>query len=157
MAELMLTRTAGGALVPHSEQDAERIRRYKVGAAIRCNTVEMRNGRFFRKWWALADFAFGLWSETMPQQEYKGQQVQPSKERFRKDLTILAGYYHPVWDIKGDMRVEADSLAWASMDEDTFEALYSATINAVLTKILHNTKLTDADLRAHVERVMAFD
>ena len=55
------------------------------------------------------------------------------------------------------MRVEADSLSWARMNDEQFESFYSATINAILSKILTHTKLTDADLRAHVERVLSFD
>lgn len=154
--ELHCIKVAGG-LSPESEDDQAALAKIKQGASVRITVVREVNGKFRRKWWALAKFAFGLWSETMPEQNYRGQEVQRSFDRFRKDLTILAGHFHPVWAVNGEMRVEADSLSWSRMDEPTFEALYSATINAVLTKILHNTKLTDADLRAHVERVMAFD
>lgn len=154
--ELHCIKVAGG-LSPESEDDQAALAKIKQGASVRVTVVREVNGRFRRKWWALAKFAFGLWSETMPEQEYRGQEVQPSFERFRKDLTILAGHFHPVWNIKGEMRVEADSLNWASMDDESFERLYSRTIHAILTKILNNPKLTEADLRAHVDRVMAFD
>lgn len=157
MAEMYLMRTASGMLAPQRDEDAERIRRYKTGATIRCTTAEIRNGAFHRKWFALANFAFDIWAETRPKMEFKGQEVRPEFERFRRDLVILAGFYRPVWSVNGEMRVEAESLSWAAMDADRFEALYSATINAVLSKVLTNTKMTEADLRAHVDRVLEFD
>ena len=146
-----------GGLAPAGEDEAAKLRAIKNGASVKVKVTRETNAKFRRKWWALAQFAFGLWSDTMPEQEYRGHPVQASFERFRKDLTILAGRFHPVWTAKGEMRVEADSLSWASMDDEQFEAFYSATINAVLSKILTNTKLNEADLRAHVERALEFD
>lgn len=157
MAEMLLTRTPAGALVPQRDEDAERIRRYKVGATIRCTTTEMRNGKFHKKWFALAKFAFDIWSETCPEAEFKGLPVLPEFERFRRDLVVMAGFYRPVWAANGDLRVEPESLSWGSMDADRFDALYSATIDAVLSKVLAGTKLTGADLRAQVDRVLEFD
>ena len=154
--DVFCVKVAGG-LAPAGEDEAEKLRGLKAGAAVRVKVTRETNAKFRRKWWALAKFAFDLWRELMPEQEYRGQAVQACFERFRKDLTILAGRFHPVWTVKGEMRVEADSLSWASMDDETFEKFYSATIDAVLSKILTNTKLTDADLRAHVERALEFD
>ena len=153
----VLCRRVPGGFAPESDEEAAKLTKLKAGASVRVKVTQEVNAKFRRKWWALAQYAFELWSDTMPEQEYRGQEVQRNFERFRKDLTILAGRFHPVWTIKGEMRVEADSLSWARMDDEQFEAFYSATINAVLSKILNHTKLTEADLRAHVERVMGFD
>lgn len=153
----VLCRRVPGGLAPESEDEAEKLRGIKAGASVRVVVTRETNAKFRRKWWALAKFAFDLWADSMPDMEYRGQQVQRNFERFRKDLTILAGRFHPVWTARGDMRVEADSISWARMNDEQFEAFYSATINAVLQKILAGTRLTDADMRAHVERVMEFD
>lgn len=153
----VLCRRVPGGFAPESDEEAAKLQKLKAGASVRVTVTQEMNAKFRRKWWALAQYAFGLWSETMPDMEYRGQEVQPNFERFRKDLTILAGRFHPVWTIKGEMRVEADSISWARMNDEAFEAFYSATINAVLSKIVNHTKLNEADLRAHVERVMSFD
>ena len=153
----VLCRRVPGGLAPESDDEAEKLRAFKAGASVRVTVTREVNANFRRKWWALVDYAFGMWSETMPDRQYRGQEVQRNRERFRKDLTILAGHFYPVWTLKGEMRVEANSLSWARMNDETFEKLYSATINAVLSKILANTKLTEADLRAHVDRVLEFD
>lgn len=154
--EVLCRRTASG-LAPENAEEAEKLQRLKVGAAVRVKVAQETNARFRRKWWALAQVAFDLWSETMPDIEYRGQMVQRNFERFRKDLIILAGHFHPVWNVKGEMRVEADSISWARMDDETFEQFYSRTINAVLQKILSHRGMTEDQLRAHVDRVLEFD
>ncbi len=156
MPEILLTKTATGAMIPFDEDAGDRLRRYKAGAVMRCDIREMRSWPFFKKWWALAKFAFDQWSETEEMPLYKGQRVLPAFERFRKDLTILAGYCHPVADINGGVHLEADSIAWANMTEEVFEKLYSATIDVVLQKILADKGYTEAQLRSLVEQTMAF-
>lgn len=153
----VLCRRVPGGFAPESDEEAAKLVKLKSGASVRVTVTQEVNAKFRRKWWALAQYAFGLWSETMPEQQYRGMEVQRNFERFRKDLTILAGHFHPVWTLKGEMRVEANSLSWARMNDETFEAFYSATINAVLQKILAHTRLTEADIRAHVDRVLEFD
>jgi hypothetical protein len=116
----------------------------------------MRNGRFFRKWWVLVSLAFDLWAETVPDQEYHGVKVLPDFERFRKDITIMAGFCRPVWNARGELRLEAESLKWSEMTEERFDRLYSATINVILQKILPDRGLTDEGLRSWADRVMEF-
>jgi hypothetical protein len=155
--EVLCIKTQSGALVPMDDEQAEKIKRIKAGSVTRTEIAQMRNARYFRKWFALAKFAYDIWSETVPQMEFRGQAVQPSFERFRKDLIVLAGYYHPVFAVNGEMRVEADSISWASMDEELFSKLYSATINAVMSKVLAGSNLTEDQVTGHVERLMRFD
>ena len=155
--EILLLKSPQGHLIPATEAEFEKCRKFKVGAVIRCEVSQMRNYGFFKKWWALAQLAFDTWTELMPEREYKGVRVQPSFDRFRRDLTIMAGYFKPVFAANGEVRLEADSISFAKMDEETFEKLYSATINAVLDKILANRGYTDASLRALVEQVLGFD
>ena len=98
---------------------------------------QVRNGAFFRKWWALVDLAYGYWAEGAQTLQYKGDPVQPSFDRFRKDLTILAGYYHAVVNLKGEVRIEPDSLRWHAMTEDTFTQLYDDTIRVLLARVFN--------------------
>lgn len=154
--EVLLTKGPGGALVPLDNDEAAKLQRLKAGGVVRADISQMRNGAFFRKWWVLAKYAFDLWSETVEPIEYKGQPVLPEFQRFRKDLTILAGYYTPVFSARGDLRLEAKSIAWANMPEDEFERLYSATIDVILRKILSGSSMTEKKLRAHVDNVLRF-
>lgn len=154
--EILCTRLPSGALAPVDAEQAERLKHIKAGATVRCEIAQVRNPAFHRKWFALAKFAYDIWTDTMPEREYRGQPVRPNFDRFRKELTILAGFGEPVWNINGDMRMEAKSLSFGSMSEDEFQRCYSALIDVILHKVLSGTKLTEADLRAHADRVLQF-
>lgn len=153
--EIILIKNAMGALVPANDIEADKLKRYKIGATIKCEVSEMRNGKFFRKWWTLAQLGFEFWTETAEMPEYKGQRIEPNFEKFRKDLIILAGYWHPVPTITGEVRPEADSISWAKMSEETFEKLYSATIN-VLLKHIYGKDMTEQKLREWADSVLAY-
>lgn len=138
------------------DQETEAFKRFKAGSVIRCEVKEMRNGRFFRKWWALAKVGFDLWTESMPGVEYKGVEIEPSFDRFRKDLTVLSGYYEPVFNVRGEIRMEPKSLKWSSMDEGEFAELYQKTLTTIINKIIPQRKMTEDDLRSWADRVMEF-
>jgi hypothetical protein len=154
--EILLTKAPQGHLIPASEDEGEKLRRIKSGAMVRADVVEMRNGKFFAKWWALAKIAFDAWAETVPEKEYRGFTVAPNFQVFRKQLTVMAGFCYPVFDIKGEMRLEPESLKWGSMTEERFTELYDATINAVLQKVLPRGRFTEERLRDLVEQVVRF-
>lgn len=155
--EMILTKAANGTLMPTGPGEAEELAKIKVGAAVRCSLVRMRNPIFHRKWFALAGYAYEMWRDTMPTVKHKGEAVQPNFERFRKDLTILAGFYDTVFNVHGELRLEAQSISFSNMDGEVFEKLYSATINAILQKILTRQGLTEEKLRNYVDQVMSFD
>lgn len=159
MATAYVKKLSSGALVPLDDDSAQALRHIKAGDVASCDIKRMRNGKFFRKWWALAKYCYDLWTDHLPStRTWRGQPVQPEFERFRKDLTILAGFYEPVFAADGSVRLQARSLSWSSMTEQEFEALYSQTIQAALTKVLgHRTDLTEQQLRDHVEEVLRFD
>ena len=151
-----MIRQPGGALHPATDEDAEALRKIKPGAAVRVDVKLIRNYKFLQKWFTLAKFAFDIWQETVPPQEYRGTPVQPNFDRFRKDLIILSGYYTPVFNARGELRLEAKSISFSSMSEEDFEALYSVTINVILQKILVGTGMTEQKLRDHVETVLRY-
>ena len=155
MTRLFVQKAATGALIPASEDDSEALRRFKVGAVISVEVKQVRNYEFHKKWFALVKFAFEQWSER-PSATYKGQPVQPNLDTFRRDLTILAGYSRVVVHVDGSVRVEAESISFGRMNQETFEKLYSATINIILCKILNGRGLTEEQLRDVIDRVLQF-
>lgn len=153
--EILMLRGPAGFL-PADEESWESAKRIKTGTTCRVTLTQVRNPAFMRKWFALAKLAYDAWTETVPTVEHRGQRVQPQFERFRKDLTILAGYYHPVFNVRGELRLEADSISFAKMDEATFDKLYNATINAVMQKVLAKAPWSEEELRALVDKVLGF-
>ena len=155
MTDIYLRRTANG-FSPDSDEDAKLCQRFKMGEVVRADVVRPRNLLFFRKWWALVKVGYELWEETCPRHQHKGMDVLPEFERFRRDVTILAGFAKPVVNIKGELRLEAESIAFGNMTEDRFDQLYSATIDVLLQKVLTGKGISESQLRNMADLVMDF-
>lgn len=151
--ELLLSKTAGGTLAPADQQAVDWIAKLKLGQVVRAELARVRNYKFLRKYFALLNFAFDAWEPQT--KEYKGEPVQKNFDQFRRDVTILAGYYEASYNIKGETRLTPKSISFANMDEDEFGALYSDTINVILSRIL--TNYTRSDLDEVVENLLRFD
>jgi len=158
MTELIFQKGAS-SLIPACEEATEWLRKKKIGATILVKPCEPRNGAFFRKWWALVKLGYDHWSECAQTVQHNGQNVLPEFDRFRKDVTILAGFYHPVVNLKGEVRIEPESLKWASMSEETFSKLYDATIQVLLRRVFNGQvckSWTEAELRRVANEVLQF-
>lgn len=156
--ELLFQKGSTG-LVSACEEATDWLSKKKLGATILVEPREMRNGKFFKKWFALVEMAYGHWAEAVEPLEYKGQPVFPSFLRFRKDLTIMAGYYEAVVNLKGEMRIEAASISWANMDEKTFGDLFEATIQVLLAKVFNGRvckQWSERQLRDVAEQILSF-
>lgn len=158
MAEIVLAKTPGGALVPVDDEGRELIAKLKMGQGVRAKVVRARNPAFHRKVMALFNLAFGAWNpDTLP--VWKGEPVRPSFDRFRKDLTIIAGHYTATANLKGEVRLEAKSLAFANMDEDEFQKVYSDVLNAVWDRVLKHVAgyASPEDVDRVVNELLRFD
>lgn len=155
---ILMVKRMDGSFVPANEEERQRTKRFKVGHIVEFKATQKLNMKFWRKWWALIGVGFEAWSELVPAVEYQGMSIQPNFERFRKDITILAGHYERVFDLRGNFVLEARSVSpteWAN--DEAFEAFYSATINALLDGVLGKAGYNEETLRQHVERLLAFD
>lgn len=158
----------GGVLRPGDDETHEWLSALKHGQPVMVTCRLPRNAAFHRKYFALLNLAFDYWSDailrghregTVAAIEYKGEEVLPDRERFRKDCIILAGFYRPVVNLKGEIRIEAESLKWSSMTEERFGKLYDATINVLLRRVFNGKicpQWTEAQLREVAERVLEF-
>jgi len=98
---------------------------------------QVRNPKFFRKWFALVQFAFDHW-DTPVNLECKYGYVEKNFDSFRKNIIVLAGFYDVVHSITGEFRLAAKSIAWHNMEEGEFHPLYNATFNAISKHIFNN-------------------
>jgi hypothetical protein len=156
--DLIIIKTASGLFAPYGEESQEACAGVKVGQLLQGKFTRMRHYEFHKKWWALMQLAFDIWSETAPTGlEYKGELVLPRLDNFRKDVTILAGWYTSHVSLKGEVRLEAKSISFSAMDQTEFEALYSQCINVILSRVLRPGAMTEAQLRERVEEVLRFD
>lgn len=152
MTEIVLMKV-DHVLVPYDEAAVMFIQKMKSGALAHSDFKKVRNYKFHKKYFALIGFAFDQW-EPKDGLTYQGIPVQKNKERFRKDVAILAGFFESTVNLKGQVRLEAKSISFAQMDEIEFEALYSATVDVVLQRVL--TKYTKSDLEEVVQQLLGF-
>lgn len=136
MKEIVLTKAAGGVLVPSDPQAAEYIAKLKTGAAVRATVKQQRNPAMHRKYFALLNLAFDAWEPTA--NTYKGQVVGKNFDQFRNDIVCLAGFYEMAVNLRGETRLTAKSISFANMDQSEFDDLYNATVNTILKHILTN-------------------
>jgi hypothetical protein len=134
--EVMMLKAPAGGLVPMDDEFAQSLQRIRTGSVVRCEISEMRNGLFFRKWWSMVKMAYDMAGDRLKPMEYKGHQVLPCFDEFRKDITILAGHFEATYKYDGTVRLKAKSLQWSKMKEEDFNKLYSDTIDVILQKVI---------------------
>lgn len=126
---------AGGVLLPANDHEAQRLNKFKTGELYEVEIKLTRNPAFHRKMFAFFNFCFQYWRGD---NEFQDEIAQFDK--FRKDLTMLAGYRNNVFNMRGELRVEPESLSFASMDQERFEQCYNAMIQAAIRNVFGNTK-----------------
>jgi hypothetical protein len=120
----------GGVMLPASDIEAEKLSKFKTGEMYEVEIKNSRNPHFHRKVFAFFNFCFQHWRGG---NEYQDEAAQ--FDVFRKHLTCLAGYYDTLVGINGEVRIEAKSLSFGSMDQETFERCYTALINAAVKNL----------------------
>lgn len=153
--DALLVRAQMG-LMPADDATREWFSKLKMGATVRAECTQPRNAQFHRKMFALFQYAYEYWSDMAPRLTYKGVEVQPDFDRFRRDITILAGFHHAVVNLKGEVRFEADSLSYGSMSPESFEKLYSQVIQVLLTRVFIAKQWDEDKLREIVEQICEF-
>lgn len=133
--DIYLTKINDETLTTSTPEDTEKLKKIKRGEVVRVTLTRPRNYQFHKKWFRLVKFAFEQW-EPVDSHSYRTIIPEKNFERFRKDIIILAGYYDSFYRVDGSVRMEAKSISFASMTEEEFEKLYSATIDVILNKIL---------------------
>ena len=155
--DIMLVKTPGGALAPVDAEAREMVDKLKLGQGIQASVRRARNVRFHRKGMALFRLAYDVWEPLTPL-EYKGLPVAKDFERFRKDMTILAGFYKAVYNARGEVRLEAESLRFSSMSEERFEEVFNAVLNVVWSRVLKAAGYASTeDVEEVIEELMRFD
>ena len=140
--ELSLTKKIG-CVIPADRQTEEYIAGLKLGSLIHGNFAKMRDPVKHKKFFALLNLAFDWWEPG----EVSNRHGTPQKnfERFRKDVTILAGYYEVDIRLDGSTRIEAKSISFSNMDDAEFERLYSAVIDVILKRITSRFSYEEID------------
>lgn len=136
--QIEMVKNAGGVFVPAFDRDLPRLIKFKNGEQYTAEFKLTRNPSFHRKMFSFFNFCFEHWSADMTPLTNADETTQ--FDRFRKDLTILAGFYDQTVRLNGDIRTEAKSLSYANMEPEEFERCYSSMINAAIKHVFAGTK-----------------
>ena len=154
----------GDALHPASEPDRMQLKKLKPGQPVRLTLRRVRNYEHHKKYFALLNLAFENWeppialsADDLAAGEWKtplSEYPRKDFDRFRKDVIILAGYYDATYRVDGSVRLEAKSISFANMDQDSFDKLYEATLEAIRTHVFKN--MSDTDLQLFLNELEQF-
>lgn len=153
MTHLIIIKTLNG-FAPGDSETQEFHGKLKMGAAIHSDFKQMRNAAFHRKLFALLNLGFEYWEPVSI--DTKWGVPEKSFDRFRKDVTILAGYYHNVFRLDGTFRIEADSIAFGNMDQGTFDKLYQAVLTVLMKRIPMLGKMTEEEIDNLTNKFLEF-
>lgn len=137
MAIYQMIKSAGGVFIPAYERECTALQAFRNGEQYEIEIKRTRNPQFHRKVFAFFNFCFQHWSADKTEWEHFDDRTQ--FDTFREHLTVLAGYKVVSYTIDGRMRVEAESLSYAGMEQPEYEACYQALISAAIKHIFANT------------------
>ena len=156
MAELQLIKRPGGVLHPANQADADRLEKVRNGALLYGDFKQPRNPAFHRRFFAMLNFAFELWEPA--EVEHRGMKAEKNFDRFRRDAMILAGFRRVVTNIKGEVRVEAESISFASMDETQFQDVYRKCFDVTWRLVLSKVRgLTEEQAENLINEALSYD
>lgn len=146
----------GGVLVPADPAAEDFVRSIKAGAGMVVEVKKTRNVRFHRKFFALLQLAFDVW-EPRGEKTWNGQEIRKDFERFREDITILAGHYDVSYGLDGSVKLTAKSISFANCDDFEFERVYSGVLDVVWDKILSEANFrSKEEVESVVNQLMGY-
>ncbi|WP_439287555.1 DUF1367 family protein [Lonepinella sp. BR2904] len=141
---------AGGVFVSADDMYLERLNKFENGGLYEIEIKKNNNPRLHGKLFAFFKFCFDHHNAENGDMAFANEAKQFNY--FRKRLTILAGFFDEFVDFDtGEIRKEAQSLAWDKMDDVERGECLSAVINAALKYVFKNT--TDENV---INRLYAF-
>lgn len=140
--KIEMIKFAGGNLAPATDEELEKLNKFKNGEQYTVDIKLTRSPQFHRKVFGFLSYCFQFWKgDNEFQDESKQFDV------FRNHLTVLAGFYDSYYNINGEVRIEAKSLAYGNMSQEEYEKCYNALINAALKHIF---KTADENTMNHL-------
>ena len=150
--KINLLKTLTG-LSPADTEAEEFLRRKKLGSVLSADVKTIHNYAFHKKWFALLNIGYDNFQPTTT--VIKGMLVEKNFDMFRKDITILCGFYKRTFRVDGSVRIKAKSVSFAKMSEETFADLYSKTID-VLIKHVYGGDMDADKLNSIVQKYLDF-
>lgn len=145
MTLMKFTKVSLGLVAPADVETEQALEKLHVGDLIHGDFKKARNYAFHKKFFALLKVGYEAWEVGEGRRSNKHGPIEKNYERFRADVTILAGYYTQHFRLDGSVIVEAKSISFANMGEEEFAQVYSKVADVLLQKVLRNYTREDLD------------
>jgi len=153
MRELMFQKINGHFLQALDQETVNAVEAMAEGAVLAGNFVNKRNPKFHRKFFALLRVGFDLWEPGKINTKWGT--PEKSFNQYRAQVTVLAGYGEPVFNLDGQsFRMVPKSISFAKMNETEFAELYSNVLDVILKNIPDT--YTKIDIENAVDDVLGF-
>ena len=151
---IILTKIKPKTYYCSNDQAEEWDRKNNIGDEVKAPWKRTRQLWRHKKYFALLNVGFDNWNPG----EINSKYGIPEKnfERFRKDIAILCGFYSVVVRLNGSTRVEADSISFSKMDEQTFRDLYSKTVDLLIRDVYGIGNMTPDRMDEMVNQYLGF-
>lgn len=133
--KINMEKLPGCKLVAFDDIAVEELNKFATGEVYEIEVKRGRNPTFHKKVFSFLGFVYHHFNDP---NEHLGQAK--SFDMFRKNLTILAGYYDEYVSYDGSVKLEAKSLSYSSMSQSDFEELYKSLISAALKTVFNGSK-----------------
>jgi hypothetical protein len=154
--EIQMYKMQGG-LRPAQQSDMDSLEKVRTGAPVLAKIIQMRNPKFHAKFFAMLNFAYEYFQPEIPITK-SGVVPERNFDKFREDVTILAGFYDVVVNIKGEARYQAKSISFGSMEDLEFQDLYKAVFGVCWRMVLSKVNgMTEATAENVINSMMSFD
>lgn len=136
MTQILCKRTVSGLSADDDAATAV-LRKIKVGDVVRVEVRRPRNLSAHRRFFALVNLV------------YTNSEKFPSPDVARRVLTCRAGHALPyIIESTGEVLLIPESISFANMDQDEFDAFWQRVVKVVCDEILPG--VTEADIEAEI-------
>lgn len=143
-----------GVLHIDDEADATALRKLvRFGQPVELEIRVGEDNQLRRRWFKLLKFAYDYYE---PAPLPNGIVPLPNFKRFRKELTIMAGYYTQKYTPEGSVFVDAQSTAIGEMSAEDFADLYRKTNQLLIDRVLAARGFTQETVDRAVESLLRF-
>lgn len=118
--KLTLIKQLNGTFKVAYPSDYENAKKIPLNEPFEIDYKKQRNIKFHRKFFALIKLVFD------------NQEQFSNIEILRKELTIEAGFYNEYPNYQGEVKKDAKSISFSSMDEIEFNEFYDRIIDAIV-------------------------
>lgn len=136
------------------EADATALRKLvRFGQPVELEIRVGEDNQLRRRWFKLLKFAYDYYE---PAALPNGIVPLPNFKRFRKELTIMAGYYTQKYTPEGSVFVDAQSTAVGEMSAEDFADLYRKTNQLLIDRVLAAKGFTQETVDRAVDQLLRF-